>query len=194
MEAPIIVTKALYTVEEFEAFADLPENDERLIELIHGRIHEKMPNEKHSVVALRFGSKILVFVEVNQLGGRAGVEGRHRLPQDKYNARIPDVHYTSAARLKPVTDKGSILQMPDLAIEVASPNDTPDKLREKAQYDLQNGSRLVWLAYPESETIEVCTLTDDGRMRIVTLTIHDMLTGGDVLPGFSVPVNEIFKY
>jgi Uma2 family endonuclease len=78
--------------------------------------------------------------------------------------------------------------MPDLAVEIKSPDDTVKELREKAAYYLANGARLVWLIYPAKHMVEV--YTPDGDVEI--LVEGDLLTGGDVLPGFSLPVAEVF--
>jgi Uma2 family endonuclease len=77
--------------------------------------------------------------------------------------------------------------MPDLAVEVKSPSDSVRQLREKAEYYLQHGTRLVWLIFPAQRIIEVYTLDE-----VEILIEGDSLTGGDVLPGFSMPVADVF--
>lgn len=79
--------------------------------------------------------------------------------------------------------------MPDLAIEVKSPDDSLLKMREKAIYDLTNGARLVWLAFPEKRQLEV----HSAEAAIQTLNAEDILEGGDVLPGFVIPVSDLFR-
>ena len=184
------IQKKFYTAEEFERFASLPENADRRFELINGEIYEKMPTEEHGVIVLRIGSRILVFVETRNLGW-VGVEIRHRMPGDKENARLPDISFTSDAT-RTLVKKGSVRQMPDLAVEVFSPDDDYQDLQAKAKYYLQNGSRLVWLVYPRSKTVEICTLTDTGDVKIDTVGIDGELDGGDVLPEFTLPVRDIF--
>lgn len=173
------------TVEEFERFLRLPENLDRLFELINGEIVEKMPTEEHGLVAGNLVAALHNFVRPKRLG-RVGVEVRHRLPQDNRNSRMPDVSFTSARR--PLVKTGSVPQMPDLAIEIQSPDDTIKKLREKAAYYLENGSRLVWLIYPHKRLIEVYSLDVDVEI----LLESDLLTGADVLPDFSMPVADVF--
>jgi Uma2 family endonuclease len=177
----------LYTVDQFEQMIALPENSERLLELVNGEIVEKMPTEEHGIVVLRIGSRILVLVDTNKLG-RVGVEIRHRNPEDRYNDRLPDISFT-ADTTTPVVTKGAVLRFPDLAVEVKSPTDSYRQLREKAAYYLANGTKLIWLVYPEKRLVEVYRA--DGDIEI--LTEADTLEGGDVLPGFSMAINEIFK-
>jgi Uma2 family endonuclease len=78
--------------------------------------------------------------------------------------------------------------MPDLCIEIQSPNDTPLSMREKALYYLKNGSRMVWLLFTRRRQVEVHTPDD-----IQILSIDDTLDGGDVLPGFTLAVKDIFR-
>jgi Uma2 family endonuclease len=180
------VQSKLYTVDEFEQVLALPENRDRLLELVNGEIVEKMPTEEHGIIVLRFGSRILVFVDLHKLG-RVGVEIRHRSPEDRYNERLPDISFT-ADTTTPVVTKGPVPRFPDLAVEVKSPDDTFRQMREKAAYYLANGVKLVWLVYPEKRIVEVYPV--DGDIQI--LTEEDTLDGGDVLPGFSMAVTEIF--
>ncbi len=85
--------------------------------------------------------------------------------------------------------KGAVPRFPDLAVEVKSPGDSYRQMREKAAYYLANGTKLVWLVYPEKRLVEVYRA--DGDIQI--LTGDDTLDGGDVLPGFSMTVSDIFK-
>jgi Uma2 family endonuclease len=180
------VGEKLVTIEEFEAFIARPENRERRFELVNGRIVEKVPTEEHGVIALNIGTELKLYARMR--GGRAAVEPRHRIPEDEHNARLPDVAFTSAERALPLVKQGAVPQMPDLAVEIQSPDDSPIELREKAIYYLKNGARMVWLVYPDKRTVEIHTAED---LRV--LTAGDTLDGGDVLPGFSLPITEIFN-
>src|SRR4051812_23605542 len=112
----------LYTVPDFEALIALPENEERLFELINGEVVEKVPTELHSMIAGNMYSALRGFVKPRNLG-RVLFEARHRVPNDNHNARIPDVSFTRTERLLPIVDEGAIPLIPDLCIEVQSPND-----------------------------------------------------------------------
>lgn len=181
----MVVQKKLYTVDEFEAFTALPENRDRRFELINGEIVEKVPTQEHGLLALRFGSRILLHVEQNQLG-RVGVEIRHQMPDDPHNALIPDISFYADVTT-PVVTRGAVPRMPDLVVEIKSPDDTYKEMDEKADYYLANGARMVVLLYPEKRIVEVRT-PDDRQL----LTDGDTLEGGDVLPGFSIAVSDIF--
>lgn len=65
-------------------------------------------------------------------------------------------------------------------------------LRNKILTCLRNGTERVWVVFPEALEVEVYRLEADGSLNVRTLTIEDTLDGGDVLPGLSIPVREIF--
>ena len=148
----------LYTVDEFEKIADAPENRERLLELIDGEIVEKVPTELHGTVAAMFAHWLLNFIITHNIKGRVATEALHRMPKDKRNARLPDVSYRAGSQ--PIVTKGSVPQMPDLAVEVKSPDDTWKDLRTKARYYLANGTKLVWLVEPVRRFVEVYSPDD----------------------------------
>jgi len=125
--------------------------------------------------------------------GRVAVEPRHQVPGDQHNARLPDVAFTSTERAQPVVKQGGVPQMPDLAVEIKSPDDRIREMREKADYYLRNGARVVWLVYPDSQSIEICTLNIEGTLQITPLAAEETLDGGAILPEFSVTLGDFFK-
>lgn len=175
----------LITIEEFETLIDLPENSDRLLELVDGEICEKMPTEEHGEVTGNIFAPLRGFVVAGKMG-RVGVEVRHRKSQDRRNSLMPDISFIAGNR--PRVTEGSVPQMPDFAIEVRSPTDSWRILRQKATYYLANGTRLVWLVDPRRRLVFV--LTPDSEE---IFGEGDILTGGEVLPGFTLAVSEIFK-
>jgi Uma2 family endonuclease len=175
------------TVMEFEQYAALPENRDRSLELINGEIVEMMPTEEHGAIALIFGAELHNYLKTHPIG-RAGVEIRHQLPDDPLNALQPDVSFIKDIGT-PLVKRGAVPRMPDLAVEIKSPDDTFTELREKARYYLEHGSQLVWLVYPAQRIVEVYAPGVDSRM----LTQDDVLDGGDLLPGFALAASELFK-
>jgi Uma2 family endonuclease len=173
-----------YTVSEFEEFIAQPTNRERLFELVHGEIVEKVPTEEHGEIALIIGSAVRAFVAKHKLG-RVGVEVRHQMPDDKQNSRLPDVSFVAGNR--PCVTEGGIPQMPDVAVEIKSPDDSLKELREKAHYYRLNGTCLVWIVDPAKKLVVALT-PDDEQI----LLENEALDGGDVLPGFTLPLKEIF--
>lgn len=174
----------LYTVEEFEQFADAPENADRLLELIDGEVVEKLPTQEHGLITGNIYGPLWNFVQRHR-NGRVVMEVRHRVPGDTRNARMPDISFTRGN--KPIVKKGSVPQMPNLAVEVKSLDDSLKEMREKARYYLAHGTRLVWLMIPEKRLVEVYTPDLEE-----VLTENDTLSGQDVLPDFSLAIRSIF--
>jgi Uma2 family endonuclease len=179
-----IEQQRLYTVEEFETIAETPQNRDRLLELVNGEIIEKVPTQEHGLYAGNIFGPLWNYAQAH--GGRVVMEVRYRSPKDRHNARIPDVSYTVGD--EELVTKGSVPHMPALAVEIKSPDDALKKMREKARYYVENGTQLVWLVIPERHIVEVYT-PDDEQI----LDENDALDGLTVLPGFSLPVREVFK-
>ncbi len=175
----------LIDVDAFEEFLARPENRRRLFELIDGRIVEKLPTEEHGYIAGKINYFLNGWVE-NGHPGRVGIEVRHRPARDFLNDRLPDVSFV-LDDTRPIVTKGAVLSMPDLAVEIKSPSDTYEDMLNVAAYYLQNGCRLVWLVYPAKKTVEV--VTNESRR---TLSIDDVLTGGNVIVDFEMPLRRIF--
>lgn len=175
----------LRTVDEFDEFVARPENRDRLFELTNGEIVEKVPTQRHGLIA---GNIFGFFWNYSRESGVGFVvmEVRHRVPGDKHNDRIPDVSFYLDAD-QPLVERGAVPHLPDVAVEVKSPDDNYTKMRDKADYYLANGTKLVILAYPEKRLLVVRTPDSED-----ILTEADTLEGGDLLPGFKLPVAEIF--
>jgi Uma2 family endonuclease len=78
---------------------------------------------------------------------------------------------------------------PDLAVEVVSPTDRYVAVLAKMDLYREAGVPLVWLAEPQQRTVTVYSSGSEPRI----LTEADTLDGGDVLPGFRLPVAQIFR-
>jgi Uma2 family endonuclease len=180
------VQEHLTTVKEFEAFLARPENAHRLFELVNGEIVQKVPTQEHGIIAGNIVTWINMYLLDHPIG-RAAVEARHRAPDDQYNDRLPDVSFVSDMT-RAVIREGAAPFLPDLAVEIKSPDDTLKQMTETANYYLDHGVKMVWLVYPDKRLVEVLTPTERQL-----LTQDDVLTGGDVLPGFSVAVRDIFR-
>lgn len=176
----------LMTVTEFEEFVEHSAGDRRL-ELIDGEVVEKMPNEEHGEAASNLHWALANFIKPRKLG-RLVIEALYKDPADPHNARQPDIAFTSKTRMLPLTTQGAAPLIPDLCVEIKSPGNKVTDLRDKAAYYLAHGGRLVWIVYPPQKLVEVYASGED----VALLTEHDTLTGGEILPGFELPVRDIF--
>jgi Uma2 family endonuclease len=85
---------------------------------------------------------------------------------------------------------GHIPVVPDLVVEVISPNDLANDVNEKIGEWLVAGVRLLWVIDPEVRTVQVFRA---GEATTTLLYDRDTLTGDPVLPGFSCPVADLFR-
>jgi Uma2 family endonuclease len=173
---------------EYIAFTELPENTEHIFEYIDGEIVEKMPSFAPSQLAQEISYHIKKFLKENPIGRLSGEAGGYMMTDDDNPPIfIPDLGYISKARMPDAPTREAPLP-PDLAVEIKSPTDRIRALRRKAERYLDYGTQLVWLVFPETQTIEVYAPNQD----VQTLSIDDTLDGGLVLPGFQLPLREIF--
>jgi Uma2 family endonuclease len=183
------VHKVLLTVESFWSVLALPEFAERRLELIDGEMFEKMsPTRRHGYIAAFLITEMMLFLRAHPIGV-VYAEVDHYTPDDPHNTRRPDISFIAAGRGDAVGDE-PVPFMPDLAVEIRSPSNRMGGgggLREKAAYYLAHGTRAVWVVDAGAEQVEV--FTSAGRH---ILSAADTLDGGDVLPGFSLPVRAIF--
>lgn len=180
------VQHKLITLEEFEAFIQLPENTDRIFELIDGEIVEKMPsNPLSSNIAMRIALPIGNYLTTNDIGHITGEAGGYKIFGDTY---VPDVAFISKTRLPERPYNGFAPIPPDLAVEVVSPTDDRNDLLKKVANYLAAGV-LVWVVYPDERVVRVFA----PGQPVQTLGMDGVLDGGDVLPGFTLPVTKIFR-
>jgi Uma2 family endonuclease len=183
----MILQEKLYTAEEFWEIAQLPENEGRRLELEDGVIVEMASSSQENTVIAGLVIHFLnTFVVPNKLGYVTAPDGGFKLGQR--TSRQPDAAFISKTRHAKL--KGNQFPIaPDLAVEIVSSNE--DALKKTNEY-LRAGTRLVWAIYADEQNVYVFQLDEDGSLRGKTFGIDDTLDGGDVLPGFSLPVREIF--
>lgn len=172
------------TVEEFDTFIMLPENRERRFEFIGGEIVEMVSNNYSSLIAMLIGSLMTIFVRQHNLGWVTGADGGYKVSGERY---IPDVAFVSKQRQPQPSREAYNPLAPDLAVEVLSPTDDESDMRFKVVNYLRAGT-MVWVVNPDKKQVEV--YAPDAAPK--TVGIDDVLDGGGVLPGFTLPVKDIF--
>ncbi len=171
------------TIEEFAA---TPRDGQW--ELIDGEPTEVNPASFRSVwIAGELYSRIREHVRKNDLGRAVAYGAGFILFEDRAIVRSPDVAFISRDRL-PTMIEGFVPLAPDLAVEVLSPSDRRADVLAKIAMYLQAGVRLVWLVDPDPKTVTVFA----ENQPVSVICSDGMLDGGEVLPGFTVAVSDIF--
>jgi Uma2 family endonuclease len=174
------------TPDEFERYALLPKNEDHLLELICGEVVEMPSNPFSSYVGSIILAALMAFVRPRKLGYVTGEAGGYRVGAERY---APDAAFISFARQPELAHSGYNPNPPELAVEVVYPATVQalDEIRKKIVNYLLVGT-LLWVVFPEKKIIEVYAPNTPVRV----LGIHDALDGGEVLPGFSLPLKDIF--
>ncbi len=182
----------LYDVDDLWELLSQADNDNPRYELIDGELNELSgPGGKHGRSATKFDRYLDVFAEERGLG-IVTVEAGYHPHDDRNSLHMPDVAYISQENAPdPFPDK-FVPAMPDLAVEIVSPNDSIRAIREKAQIYLLNGTKLVWIAMPATQSVEVWRMQADGSFANRILARSDSLSGEDVLPGFELDLSALF--
>ena len=171
-----------------EAFWRLPESAKRR-SLIRGEVVEQMPpGGRHGVLATAFGLRLGSWA-AQRRAGIVGTASGFVLARDPDAVRGPDVYLIRAERVP----KGGIPEAfwtvaPDLIVEIVSPSETAEDVREKVRDFLAAGTALIWVVYPR--TCEVIAHTPDGLAR--TFREDDRLSDAAILPGYAHTVAEFF--
>lgn len=173
------------TTENLLTVLQLPDNADKRLELIDGELVEKMPTQAHALIVAYLLIEIGLYLRGNPMG-RIMPEVRYQLPDQTSNARIPDLSFVSNDR-GPIVTRGATPYLPDLAIEVQSPDQTQELLEKKAVYYLAHGTKLVWIVLTDSRQIITRTASERGILRD-----GDRVEGGSVLPGLSIGVTAVF--
>lgn len=172
-----------------EDFAALPTKGMRL-ELVRGEIIAMAPTfGDHGVTTNTLSFYITQYVKPRKLGKVCAAETGFLLSRNPDTVRAPDCAFIQANRVTPeVTAAFWIPVIPDLVVEVVSSGDRPKAVAEKVSMWLDAGVRLVWVVYPARHEVVAHRL---GQPEM-TLTERDTLDGLDVIPGFTLPIADIF--
>ena len=159
-------------------------------ELVRGALRKMPPaGSEHGYVALNIGRSLSAYVRDNGLGRAYAAETGFKLASDPDTVRAPDAAFVNRERVeKAGRVAGYWPSAPDLAVEVVSPGDTHAQVVEKALAWLEAGCRMVLVTDPEQRTVTVYRSLDDIRI----LTEGDTIDGADVVPGWKLPLAEIF--
>lgn len=186
MSTTSAVAERLITAEEF---LEHPEWEH--CELVRGEVvRMSRAGARHGQVAMKIAGRLWEHVSKEEAGVLFAAETGFILERDPDTVLGPDVMFLSKERIPAEGIQSAHLPVaPDLAVEVVSPSDRFSQVTKKAQSYIAAGVRLVWVADPETRQAHVFR---PGKP-VAILAEHEALSGEDVLPGFTLPLAEIFR-
>jgi Uma2 family endonuclease len=160
-------------------------------ELVRGEVIEMTPaGHHHGRITLNVTTPLDQHVRLHDLGTVYAAETGFQIASDPDTVRAADVAFVRRDRLAEGADtEGYWPGAPDLAVEVVSPSDRYAEVEAKVLEWLEAGTRMVVVVSPRKRTVTVYRSLSD----IVVLTEEDELDGGSVVPGWRLPVREIFR-
>ena len=144
---------------------------------------------EHGVIAARLARLLDGYASEKGLGPVFGAETGFRIESDPDTVRAPDAAFIRTQRIAALgIPRGYFPGAPDLAAEVVSPDDSKREVREKVEDWLEAGTEVVWVIAPRTRTV---TVHERGG-GVTTLGENATLDGGELLPGWSCPVADLF--
>ena len=167
---------------------DIYEREKRLYELVDGVLVEKAMGIQESFLAGLLVGLINNFARPQNPGFALGADGMARLKPGM--VRIPDVSFIAWAQVpgRKVPRLAMLNFAPVLAVEVLSPSNTQQEMDRKLQDYFATGVQVVWYIDDAHRTVQVFTAVDQST----TVREPAILTGDPVLPGFALPLQELF--
>lgn len=166
----------------------LLDRDNILCELVDDTLVEKAVGQVESLLAGWLIHCLWSFLETRDLGRVFGADAPFELRPRLI--RLPDVAFVSHQRL-PQGDgrrKPVATWVPELAVEIVSKGNSKREIERKLSEYFDAGVVLVWIVDPRKKSVKV--YRDINTFE--TLGERDRLSGGSVLPGFSMSIREWF--
>jgi Uma2 family endonuclease len=164
-------------------------HEDRLCELVDGVLVEKVMSFYESILAMVLGHLLIGHLEKDNCGIVSGADGQIRLLPERM--RIPDLAFIRWDRFPGgrLPEDRVCKVAPDLAVEILSQGNTDREMENKLDEYFEAGVRLVWYIDPRTRTANIYT----ARHQMNTIDTSGHFDGGDVLPGFSLRLGELFE-
>jgi Uma2 family endonuclease len=164
-----------------------------LYEIVNGQRVDLSPMSAYATwLASRLHGRLWPYAEDQGLGTSV-TEMLFVLDAEHDLRRRPDVAFVSTTRWpldRALPSTGDWDVVPDLAVEVISPNDVFKDVLAKLREYFHYGVQVVWVIAPEEQQVYVY----DSPTYVHILTVQDELTGGEVVPGFRMPLVHLFQH
>ncbi len=166
-------------------------NDGHRYELLDGELRKMAPaGQKHGRIIINITTPLDQYVRANQLGAVYAAETGFQLTRNPDTVRAPDVAFVSSERLAKLGEvEGYWPGAPDLAVEVISPSDSYADVEDKVFDWRTAGTRLVIVVNPRKRAV----MLYKSLSEISVLTEGDTIDANDVVPGWKLPVRNVFE-
>lgn len=186
----ILLNPPIGTATEADVVRHVDGEPKRLVELVDGTLVEKAMGKRESELAALLISLLVQFVYPRKLGKVYGADLMARMSGRK-NIRLPDVVYVAYADMPggKSVDEAILSSSMTLAVEMLSPGNTKKEMRQKREEYFASGVKYVWEFDMDARTIAVYSTPEQAT----TLREGDILNGAGALPGFAVPLADLFS-
>lgn len=175
------VDTRLFTAEELLRLPD----DGSQYELVQGELKKMSPSGlEHGRIAARIAIHLGAHVRQHRLGEVYIAEAGFVLTREPDTVRAPDVSFVRTDRV--ISSSGFMPGAPDLSVEVISPSDLVTDVNRKTKQYLDAGTRAVIVVDPENRIVHVHRASGPE-------SVTDVLAVDDVVPGWKMPLSEIFE-
>ncbi len=171
------------TLEEFAQLSDVMRH-----EISEGELMTMAPPKSlHSRIAKAIFNMIQAALRESSWG-ETFMEAGYLLSREPLTVRQPDVSVLRKERIQSTPPDDYFEGAPELAVEIVSPSHSAQDLEIKIEQYLHSGAKQIWVLYPKTKRVHV--FTPGSQLAILDET--QTLEGGDLLPGFSVKVADLF--
>lgn len=172
-----------------EQLLQMPDDGYRY-ELVEGELRRMSPaSHQHGRMILNLSAPLHQYVRAHRLGAVYAAETGFQIASDPDTVRAPAVAFVRQERVDAAYEVGGYYPgAPDLAAEVISPHDLYTEVEEKVIAWLDSGTSMVLIVNPRKRIVTVYR----SRSTIMVLAEDDHIDGADVIPGWSMPVHDIF--
>lgn len=185
MATATLTKPTLHTAEDLERLSDQGDH----YELVQGEFRTMAPpGGPHGGTTFRLTALVGMVVIDKDLGQAFAAETGFLVARNPDTVLAPDFAFVAKERLPNPLPKSYVPVIPDIVLETRSPNDTRQEVADKVALWLELGVRLVWELNPQTRILTVYQNNQVPRF----LGETDILDGGDVLPGLSVPISRLF--
>lgn len=184
----MVLTEQLVTADDVWEMA---QDNDKHFELIEGIIFHMAPTGfLHGATTSNLTVFLGIHINKHKLGTMTAAETGYRLGDNTVIA--PDIAFIRADRVPKDPVEGYLSLAPDLAVEVMSPSNNASEMSRKIDLLMQHGTQVIWIVHPTTKTIDVYS-ADDNSVKVSFLKQDDILSGGTVLPEFTLKLTDLFS-